>query len=178
MALPFIAPRSDATTFLRRSLAELTRMNDLVIRGTVLDRQSHWAPDGTIIVTDIRILPLEVLKGEAPDPVTVTVLGGVVGDLATLEFGGPLLEPGSEYVLFLSRRPLPGVGPSLTTPDLAQGVFDVTTHSDEREPRARSQASGETMVPDSNGETTAPGGVGGLPLAELRDEIRTAAARR
>ena len=93
-------------------------------------------------------------------------MGGAVGDVTTLIIGGPDLQPGSEYVLFLSRADLPGAVGRLTVRDQSQGVFEV------RNGRALSQARAEPLLHDANGADVAPGGADGLTLDDLTHQVR------
>jgi hypothetical protein len=57
---------------------------------------------GRPIVTTVRFSPLTVYKGEAKSPVSLTFLGGKVGDRELRVSGMPHFEVGQEYILFVS----------------------------------------------------------------------------
>ncbi len=158
-----------ATSLRRASIAELTSTNETVIVGTVVDARSYWNADHTFIFTDVQIASTNVVKGKSPQELTVTLMGGTVGETTTLIVAGPVLEPGKSYVLFLNRETLPGNNLRLTVRDHVQGVFEI------RGGRAISQASEHPLVPDVQGQTAAPGGAEGLPLPSLLQSIRDAA---
>jgi hypothetical protein len=143
----------------------------------VVDARSYWNQDHTFILTDVRFAADDVVKGEIPGrEVTVTLMGGKVGDLTTLIVGGPELVPGQSYVVFLDRANLPGAANALTVRDFSQGVFDLEIAADGL--RAISQASGQPLVPDAKGNREAPGGREGLQLGTMLRSIRAIDARQ
>jgi hypothetical protein len=61
------------------------------------------------ILTDVRIALHDALKGDAGGrELTVTIMGGEVGDRTVMIVGGPELVEGRSYVLFLNEENLPG----------------------------------------------------------------------
>jgi hypothetical protein len=165
--VPLAAPAS-ATSLMRRGIESLTRGNETVVQANVVDIHSYWNTGHTFIFTDVHVRASKRFKGDAADDLSFTVMGGSVGETTTLIVGGPDLEPGSEYVLFLSRSDLPGSPGRLTVRDLCQGVFTV------RHGRALSEAIGEPLLPDATGSAEVPGGAEGLPLETLAQQIRDA----
>ena len=166
VVLLLLAAPSAATTMVRRGLETLTAENPLIVQATVLDLHSYWNSDRTFILTDVRARPSLWMKGQPPSELTFTVMGGTVGDVTMLVVGGPDVAPGSEYVLFLGRNDLPGSPGRLTVRDLAQGAFEI------RNGRAFSQAIGEVLLPDAQGESDVPGGAKGLLLEDLARRVR------
>ncbi len=165
-----------ATTLIREGLDELVASNQRVIAGRVIDAVSHWNEDKTFILTEVRIAPDETFKGKREREVTVTLLGGRVGDLTTLIVGGAELVPGRSYVLFLNPETLPGGRRALTVSDHSQGAFEITMK--EGELRAVSQATRHALVPDRAGRSDAPGGAQGLALGDLVNDLRNAVKRQ
>lgn len=160
-----------ATSLVRQGLDGLVADNATVVLAEVVDARSYWNEAGNFILTDIELVPLQVVKGEAASQgVTVTLLGGTVGDLTTLIVGGAQLVPGRFYVVFLEKDDLPGVAGALTVRDHVQGVFEVRSVAGEL--RAVSQANGHPLLPDATGYVDAPGGVEGLPLEAMLNSIR------
>src|SRR6185295_3296077 len=100
----------------------------------------------------------------------ITVLGGTVGDITTLIPGGPEMEIGKSYVLFLNREELPGLRDALTIRELSQGIFDVVDTASGR--RAVSQAVRQPLVADRFGITEAAGGAAGFAVNDLASEVR------
>jgi hypothetical protein len=170
------APAS-ATTLVRQSLDELVANNSTVVVGEVLDVRSYWNDEHTFILSDVTFAATEVLKGRTkPQEITITVMGGSVGDLSTVIVGGAELVPGNAYVLFLGRNDLPGVPSALTVRDHSQGAFDLVV-SPKGEMRAVSQAHRHPLLPDMLGEAEAPGGTFGLSFDAMTRSIRAIASR-
>lgn len=165
VAAVFAAPVT-ATTLVRRGLDRLTADNETIVQAKVLDIHSYWNADHTFILTDVHARPSEILKGRSDSDLSFTVMGGTVGETTTLIVGGPDLAPGSEYMLFLAWTDLPGAPHRLTVRDLSQGVFDI------QQGRAFSQALGEPLLPDAQGQTDAAGGKDGILLEALTRQIR------
>lgn len=172
----WIAAPLGATTLVRMGLDELVAGNERVIVGEVIDAVSYWNEDQTFILTDVSIAPDETIKGKAKGKLTVTLLGGKVGDLTTLIVGGAELIPGRSYVLFLNPEKLPGTRQVLTLPDHSQGAFEITAQKGRL--RAVSQANRHPLSPDRNGRIDAPGGAEGLPLDTLLENLRATVKRQ
>lgn len=167
VALALSAASTGATTLIRQGLDQLTIGNETIVQATILDIHSYWNADHQFILTDVRLRPSKILKGEAAGDLICTIMGGSVGDVTTLIVGGADLAPGSEYVLFLAHTDLPGAANRLTIRDLSQGVFEIVKG------RAFSQAIDEPLLPDEHGKIDVPGGDDGLDLDELIDQVRS-----
>ncbi|MES1245765.1 MAG: hypothetical protein ABUT39_29430 [Acidobacteriota bacterium] len=174
IAASVVAPAS-ATTLVRESLDGLVAGNRAVVVGEVLDASSYWNEDHTFILTDVRVAVHEAVKGRVDREITVTLMGGQVGDITTLIVGGPELIPGNSYVLFLNEENLPGVERALTVRDLVQGAFDVRIG--EGGLRAISQAIKHPLLPDARGSYEPEGGAEGFPLNSMIQSIRDIAGR-
>lgn len=170
IAASLAAPAS-ATTLKRMDVEDLVAANQNVVVGQVLDARSYWNKDKTFILTDVRVSVNEVVKGNLQDSeITVTLMGGRVGDLTTLIIGGAELLPGKSYLLFLNEENLPGKKRVQTVRDHCQGAFDLVIGKDGL--RAISQANRHPLVPDSLGYVDAPGGVQGTPFNAMIQSIR------
>lgn len=170
IAASLAAPAS-ATTLKRMALEDLVATNGTVVVGQVTDARSYWNKDKTFILTDVRVSVNEVVKGNLQDQeITVTLMGGRVGDLTTLIIGGAELLPGKSYLLFLNEENLPGKKQVQTVRDHCQGAFDLVIGKDGL--RAISQANRHPLVPDSLGYVDAPGGVQGVPFGAMVQSIR------
>jgi hypothetical protein len=166
-----------ATTLMRASLGDLVEGNATIVSARVLGFESYWNAEGTFILTDVRVLASDTLKGDPGQrEFRITVMGGTVGDITTLIPGGPDMEVGKDYVLFLNREELPGVRDALTIRELSQGIFDVVDTA--TGPRAVSQATRHPLVADRTGNTEAAGGAAGFSMNELAVEVRRLAAAR
>ncbi len=173
VAVAVSAISASATTLVRQGLDRLTAENELVVHGRVMEIRSYWNDDHNFILTDVRVRPNQVLKGDRPaGDVTLTVLGGTVGEISTVIIAGPDLVPGSDYVLFVNREDLPGATRRLTVRDLAQGVFRV------EKGRAFSQALDHPLVADATGRFDVPGGEEGMALEEMARQVRQFAGNR
>lgn len=157
---------AEATTLIRAGLDELSATNQTIVVGEVLEAESYWNHDGSFILTDVTLQPVETIKGEASGPITVTLMGGTVGETTSLIVAGASLVPGRSYVVFLDEADLPGASRTLTVRDHSQGVFDIVEGKD-GELRAVSQAVGHPLLPDGQGLVDAPGGVDGFPVDAL-----------
>ena len=94
IAASVVAP-AGATTLVRESLDGLVAGNRAIVVGEVVDASSYWNEDHTFILTDVRVAVHEALKGDVADrEITVTLMGGRVGEITTLIVGGPELIPG------------------------------------------------------------------------------------
>jgi hypothetical protein len=170
IATAVVAP-AGATTLMRADLEKLAAENATVVIGDVVDSHSYWNADGSFILTDVQFAVSEVVKGRPQNrEITITLMGGQVGDLTTLIIGGPQLIPGRSYVLFLNEEDLPGAKSALTVRDLVQGAFNLVLAKDGV--RAISQANGHPLVPDAKGYIDAPGGIEGMPLNDLIQTVR------
>ncbi len=175
IAASVVAPLG-ATTLVRESLDGLVAGNRAIVVGEVLEANSYWNEEHTFILTDVRVATREILKGEVnQSELTVTLMGGRVGDITTLIVGGAELIPGNSYVLFLNEENLPGVERALTVRDLCQGAFDVRIGRDGL--RAVSQANRHPLLPDARGSFEAEGGVEGFPMTSMLQSIRNMAGR-
>ena len=160
-----------ATTLIRAGLEELVASNETIVMGEVLDIYSYWNDDANFILTDVRIRPFETVKGFTPkSDLTVTLMGGTVGDTTTLILGSPELEIGKPYVLFLNRETLPGAEQVITVRDHCQGVFNLI--DDGKGLKAVSQANEFALLPDAKGFYKAAGDIDGFRLDDMFQSIR------
>ena len=172
-----MAPPASATTLVRQSLEKLVSSHSRIVLGEVLEAHSYWNQEGTFILTDVRFAPRQVLKGSPEDAeLTVTLLGGQVGDLTTVIVGGAELIPGRSYLLFLNEQNLPGAKGALTVREHVQGAFDILPSQGGA--RAVSQAVHHPLLPDKEGSVEPPGGAAGLELSALIRSIHSIAARQ
>ncbi|MEM1181952.1 MAG: hypothetical protein AAGM22_26635 [Acidobacteriota bacterium] len=170
-------PSAEASTLIRMGQDKLATTNQTVVIARAETAQSYWNADGSLIFTDVTIKVLEVIKGAAAGgEMTVTTVGGTVGDITNLVVGAASLTAGRPYLLFLSPADLPGAPGVLAVRDMAQGAFDIYMNKSGKL-IAVSQAGDEHMVPDEFGLTTAPGGSDGLLLDAFVSDLRQAVAQ-
>lgn len=173
LAVAALAAPAAATTLIRQGLENLVHENGMIVQGKVVDLHSYWNQDHTFILTDVRVRPTTGFKSFRPgNDVSFTILGGMVGETTTLIVGGPVLVPGTEYLLFLNNEDLPGVAQALTVRDLVQGVFEVGIVNGQR--RFFSQALGHPLTPDVQGRSDVPGGDAGIEASDMMAQIRKA----
>lgn len=164
-----------ASSFGRVGLDYLVSENDLVVAGEAVEAHSYWNEPGTLILTEVRLVVSEVLKGALDEnEIFVTVPGGTVANRTNLVVGGADLEPGHSYVLFLRTADLPGAPGVRTVSDHCQGVFVIEPGEDG--PRAVSQSVGRELASDAEGVSAPVGGSEGLPLDLIRRSVRELAA--
>lgn len=176
VAAALVASSGRATTLVRMDVDDLVRRNATVVVAEVVDVASRWNEDRTLILSDVTLAPRRVLRGpDVRDDLTITVMGGTVGDLSTVIVAGPELVRGSTYVVFLGREDLPGAPAAMTVRDLCQGIFDVVDAPGG--PRAISQAVHHPLLADADGAYEAPGGREGLLLDDLVRQVRQSGAR-
>ncbi len=107
-------------TLVAKSVEESARTSDAVVRGTVVSTASRW--DAGHIVTDVEIAVTSAWKGQPGSKVTVTIPGGVVGDLGQHVDAAPKFTVGEDVVVFVQRAPN---GRMNRVNGLAQGKYHV-----------------------------------------------------
>jgi hypothetical protein len=104
-----LAAPVQATTVIERSLPEMGRVSQLVVRGTVVDQQANWTADHGAIQTTIHLHIKQILKGgslaKPDDIISIVQPGGIVGDRGQLVPGRARFDDGEEVILFLEPSP-------------------------------------------------------------------------
>ena len=163
-------PDAVGTSMTPLSVAELEAESDLVLHGRVRAIATSRNQSGRII-SRVRVEPIEVWKGTAPESgVVVTLAGGVLGTCRVVVDGQPEYRPGEEVVLFLKRNPL---GEAVTV-GLAQGKFEVETDPATGRPHAQNLffgGIGREARTIQRFYTRAPTTRITLPLAALKQEV-------
>ena len=96
------ATTGHGTSVADESLASLTQKAERIVRGTVINVQSRW--HGQVIVTDITLRVLHVARGHVGATMTLTQLGGTVGETTLSVAGAPSWQRGVEVVVFAQSR--------------------------------------------------------------------------
>ena len=138
-----------------------------IVRGRVTS--SSVEQRGGIIYTVSQIQVSQRWKGNSADKVTVSVLGGKLGNLNQTFAGAPVLQPNTEYVLFLWT----GKSGMTQVIGFSQGVFDLKLDAKGQQQVARA-ATTEAML-DSTGRPTTDAPVA-MSLTALDQAIRKALA--
>ena len=105
LILTFAAASAPAATFLVPSDETLVRASMAIVVATPGESYSRYAPGGWIeTVTELRVD--EAIKGtvRTGDTITVTELGGVVGDIGYVVPGSPQYAKGERALLFLETN--------------------------------------------------------------------------
>jgi hypothetical protein len=122
IGLPFILFDSAyATTVRRLSFDELVAKAQIIVAGQVTDSRTYRTSDGKLILTSYTIQVGENVKGKTPATVTVTTVGGRIGNSILRVSGMPQFEAGENAVLFLEQS-----GSYTTVVGLSQGKFRVS----------------------------------------------------
>ncbi len=101
---------ANSTTLVRMSVAQMTRVAQIVVRARCVANSAAW--DHGEIWTFTSFMVEETWKHDAPAGVansnaylTVRLLGGTVGNLSSVVAGVPRFAPGEDVVLFLEHLP-------------------------------------------------------------------------
>jgi hypothetical protein len=110
-----------AATVLELDFKQLVAKSDYIVVATVRGQTSRWNKHGRI-VTDVALEVQETLKGEVAEGerLSVTNLGGTVGDIAMRVEGSPQFVSGATMLVFL--REVPSLG-ELRVVGMSQGVL-------------------------------------------------------
>ena len=170
------APFVDATTLRRMDLAELVGTAERVVHARVVDRRSYWDESLMQIFTDTTFDVIEEAKGRGPRTLTITLMGGRVGNIDTVVPGTPIFSIGEEAVLFTEPRPdgrkhLVG---------LSQGAMHVIVDAQTGERTAVSDARPDVtyMAVEGNALRPVAGPSRRAPLSALLDSVRDMASGR
>lgn len=169
----FVSVPADASSFSRVDLDYLVDENEMIVVGEVVDAQPYWNKPGTLILTDVRLVVSDILKGKPADrEITVTLPGGTIGDRMITVVGGAELTPGRSYMLFLRKGDLPGVQGANVVRDHAQGVFEIQMAKGGLRAVSQAQSSRHELLPDAAGHVAPLGGAEGLALETMRKSVR------
>jgi hypothetical protein len=90
-----------ASTFVHVSTQELTAQADAVIRGRVMEVNSYWNAEATMIFTEAVVRVDQTLVGTAPRYVTLRTFGGTVGSYTVEAAGFPEFRVNESMVAFI-----------------------------------------------------------------------------
>lgn len=83
--------------------AALATGADEVVRGEIADVHADWTADHAQIVTTARVTVKGRAKGQGADTLTLTSLGGTVGETTQWVEDQPVLVPGTEAFIFVKH---------------------------------------------------------------------------
>ena len=116
------APKLHATEVVHMDTRALTLQSSDIVVGSVESVTPHWNERHTKIVTDVAVRVTQSLKGTNASTLTLTELGGTVGNMKYTVPGCPVFRNGEEALLFVWRdsNGRPQVN------GLAQGKFEIS----------------------------------------------------
>lgn len=126
LAFALLALPLSASTFVAMDDVELVAAADGAVVGEVLEVHSFWNDNGTLIVTEAKLLVRDVVFGDAPAEVTVRTFGGSVAGYGVEAHGFPTFEVGQTQLVVLEKA---GDG-TLRVAGYRLGQFEVQTRSD------------------------------------------------
>lgn len=126
-AVVLLCSFATATTIRRLDFDQLLNESELVVHGRVVSTYSYIMPERGWVLTDTRIEVLDAAKGQGGPIVTVTELGGVVGDKGMIVPGTARFQVGEEAVVFLKN-----LAGKWRTAGLIQGKFPVVQERGEK----------------------------------------------
>jgi hypothetical protein len=94
---------AQATTVVPPSFPELSQKADYVVRArvTAVRHETRERNGRAVPYTKVELEILEVIAGEPPRPLVLTMLGGRVGDGELVVLGAPTFAVGDEDILFI-----------------------------------------------------------------------------
>lgn len=98
-----LGSRLAGTTVIPPEFPELVNGSDYIVRARVKSVTAETrAKDGQeLIYTKVELEVLEVIAGQPPEPLVLTMLGGQVGDRKITVQGAPVFYVGTEDILFV-----------------------------------------------------------------------------
>ena len=98
-------PQAVATTLRAMDLREMVQAADRVVHARVTGSRVYWDGAHRQIYTDTAFEVLDVAKGQGPDRLTITFLGGRIDPFEMVVEGTPTFRVGEETVLMTTPRP-------------------------------------------------------------------------
>jgi len=157
--LAALAPLN-ATSVQRLGLDELVARAHSIVQGNVVGSNTYRSADGNLILTSYTVQVEETLKGLPASTVTLTTIGGRIGNTVLHVAGMPAFQPGERAVLFLEQS-----GNYTTVLGLNQGKFEVSNGQVSNSIAGLSFASG------------ASAGAMQMPLDEFKRQVKVRLTR-
>ncbi len=156
----FTATYVKATTVQRLGLEDLARKAHHIVAGKVRNSKTFWSGNGKLILTSYTIDVADNIKGQPPQTLELTTIGGKIGDLELHVAGMPSFAKGEEIVVFTE----PSAGYEVVL-GAAQGKFTVEN--------------GEVFndVSDLSFPDGRPGKALKLPVQTFKNQIRNILSR-
>lgn len=102
------------------SIEDLTRKADMIVLGTVLQQESAWDAQHTVISTIVTLAVELTLAGPPVEVVPLQVTGGSVGKIGMRTSIDAVFRDGERVLVFLNTRAVPN-----TLVGMQQGKFTV-----------------------------------------------------
>lgn len=93
-----------ASTFLKMTQKDLVRDAAAVVKGQVIQVNSFWTPDGSMIVTEAMVKVDEALLGASDSVVLVKTFGGEVNGFYVEAHGFPKFTVNEKVLLYLEKE--------------------------------------------------------------------------
>ena len=93
------------------SLPELAAASPHVVVAVVESRETRWNAQHTLLTTDYMLRVEDRLRGQAPEWISLSILGGTLGNVTDETCLTVHLEPGARYLLFLGDLNHPSLTP-------------------------------------------------------------------
>jgi hypothetical protein len=174
LALAAVAAGSVAE---RLSLAELVRRSDTIVVAQVLGTDTRWSEDHQHLYRRVSFEVEERWKGQGPDQIVLLLRGGELDGIQERALGVPFFDDGAREVLFLRRR-----GEVHTLVGMGQGAIELSVDAGGRQWGTQRLEELALAGPDARGVTKilehGEGGLGVVPLDDLRKQVKTLGAAR
>lgn len=159
-----------ASTFFKMTQKDLVRDSEAVVQGKVLQVNSFWTEDGSIIVSEAMVQIEEKILGDAPSHVIVRTFGGTVGGFTVEAHGFPEFKANERVLLFLEPE-RDGVA---RVAGYQQGQYRLIVDKAGNEIAVPAFGAGEGLI-DRQGRQAAPAKA--MRLDDLKASIRGEAVR-
>jgi len=159
----------DAAVLIHLTFEEMTEQSSAIVLGRCVAVRSEWNADHTKIVTHNVFEVRQYYKGALGARITITELGGQVGDLVAEYSGIPHFAVGEEAILFVWTDPR---GQHQVI-GLTQGKFRVGRDANTGTAVLQQAFSGEPMLEPAAHSHPGPAGRMAMPLATLRSRVES-----
>jgi hypothetical protein len=159
----------DAAVLIHLTFEEMTEQSSAIVLGRCVEVRSEWNADRSNIITHNVFEVRQYYKGNLGQRITITELGGQVGEWVAEYSGVPRFQVGEEAVLFVWTGPQGRhqvIG-------LTQGKFRVGRDGATGEAVLRQTLSAEPTLEPGSHSHTAPVGQMAMPLAAFRSRIES-----
>lgn len=105
--LSFSERNADATIIIPKNLSELAAEADSVFVGQVTGERVAWLDgEGSVIMTHWTMTVKDLWKGQKIETITISEIGGTIGDITCAVAGAPRYKVGERVVVFAKKDPV------------------------------------------------------------------------